>query len=113
MRDSSDLLAQAPIFAALGDRNRLSIVARLGAEGPHSTSELAEPLAISRQAVSKHLAALETAGLLVSEKTGRERRWQLETRTLKDAQRYLQQISTRWDEAIERLRHMVEDESAT
>jgi hypothetical protein len=46
--------------------------------------------------------------LVRSAKDGRERIWELEPKRLEDAQRYLDQISSQWDRAIERLRAFVE-----
>ena len=98
----------AAVFAALGDDTRLQLVARLSAHGPQSISRLTESVEVTRQAVTKHLEALADAGLVRSEKDGRERIWELEPRRLADAQRYLDQISSQWDRAIDRLRAFVE-----
>jgi DNA-binding transcriptional ArsR family regulator len=97
-----------PVFAALGDRTRLRIVARLCGHGPQSIARLADGASVSRQAITKHLRALEVAGLARSSRTGRERIWELRTRRLSDARRYLDRISREWDEAIDRLRALVE-----
>jgi DNA-binding transcriptional ArsR family regulator len=98
----------AAVFAALGDDTRLHLVARLSAGGPQSIVSLTESVDVSRQAVTKHLVALEEAGLVRSSKDGRERIWELEPKRLGDAQRYLDQISSQWDRAIDRLRAFVE-----
>ena len=98
----------APVFAALGDATRLAIVARLCHEGPQSIVRLTEGSAVSRQAISKHLRALEVAGLVRSNRSGRECIWALRTQRLAQARRYLDQISTQWDDALERLRAFVE-----
>lgn len=98
----------APLFAALGDETRLNIVARLCAAGPQSIVRLTEGTKVSRQAITKHLHALADAGLVRSTRDGRERIWQLQTKRLADVRGYLDQISTQWDDAIERLRAFVE-----
>jgi DNA-binding transcriptional ArsR family regulator len=98
----------APIFAALGDGTRLRMVARLCDAGPLSTAELTEVADMSRQAIAKHLRVLEGAGLLRSDRAGRERIWELETKRLAEIRRHLDQISAQWDEALERLRRLVE-----
>jgi DNA-binding transcriptional ArsR family regulator len=74
-----------------------------------SITRLAAGARISRQAVSKHLRVLEQAGLLQSRRRGRERLWQLEQRRLLEARHYLNQISSQWDEALARLRALVEN----
>jgi len=100
----------APVFAALGDETRLRIVARLCRGGPASISRLTESVNVSRQAVTKHLSALEDAGLVRSDRTGRERIWELRTRRLAQARGYLEQISNQWDGTLQRLRAFVETE---
>jgi len=98
----------APVFAALGDGTRLNIVARLCASGPQSIVRLTEGTNVSRQAVTKHLHALADAGLVRSTREGRAQIWELQPKRLAQARRYLDQISDQWDEAIDRLRILVE-----
>jgi DNA-binding transcriptional ArsR family regulator len=98
----------APLFAALGDGTRLRIVAQLCSKGPLSIVRLTEGTKVSRQAVTKHLRALENVGLVQSGRAGRERLWQLLPKPLAEAQVYLDQISAEWDHALARLKHMVE-----
>ena len=102
------LAGPAPIFAALGDATRLRIVARLCDRGPLSIVRLTEGARMSRQAVTKHLRALEGAGLARSGRAGRERIWELRTERLAEVRGYLDQISAQWDEALVRLRTLVE-----
>jgi DNA-binding transcriptional ArsR family regulator len=100
--------SSAPLFAALGDETRLRIVTRLSAQGPMSIVRLTKGIAVSRQAVSKHLRVLADAGLARSVRAGRERVWQLEPRRLRAARRSLDQISAHWDDALDRLKNLVE-----
>ena len=100
----------APLFAALGDETRLSILVRLGEQGPRSATRLAEDVDVSRQAVTKHLKILEAAGLAGNWRRGRERIWELRPDPLERIGRDLQRISARWDTALLRLRAMVEQE---
>ena len=99
----------APLFAALGDETRLHVVAKLCAEGPQSIVKLAEGTPVTRQAITKHLVALEDAGLVKAKKLGREKIFELEPRRLKKAHEWLDVISSQWDDAIDRLRAYVED----
>ncbi|HEY3784008.1 MAG TPA: metalloregulator ArsR/SmtB family transcription factor [Steroidobacteraceae bacterium] len=98
----------APVFAALGDATRLQLVLRLCDGGPMSIIRLTEGSQVTRQAVSKHLKALEKAGLARSGRVGRERIWELQTRRLGDVRACLDRISDQWDQAIRRLRALVE-----
>jgi DNA-binding transcriptional ArsR family regulator len=98
----------APVFAALGDPTRLDVVMRLGDHGPLSTASLTAGTRFSRQAITKHLTALQRAGLVRSARAGRDRIWELETRRLAELRGYIDAISAEWDRALERLRSLVE-----
>ena len=102
-------MSAADTFAALGDATRLHVVSRLSREGPLSITELTERVDVTRQAVTKHLEVLAAAGLVTSERKGRERVWELRRRRISEAREVLEGISERWDRAIERLREMVEE----
>jgi DNA-binding transcriptional ArsR family regulator len=104
------VVAKAPLFDALGDPNRLRIITRLCDDGPCSTSQVTQVVAVSRQAATKHLVLLEAVGLVSSERHGRERIWRIEPEPLTDASDYLSTLSKRWDNAIDRLRAYVEGE---
>jgi DNA-binding transcriptional ArsR family regulator len=109
MSANAALKRSAPTFAALGDATRLHVVARLAGEGPLSITQLTEGSEVTRQAVTKHLEVLATAGLVRDFRQGRERVWELKTRQLEAARRALDAISDQWDQALERLRAMVEE----
>lgn len=98
-----------PALAALGDESRLQIVIKLCRGGPQSITKLAAGAEISRQGVTKHLHALHSAGLVRSERRGRERIWKLEPKRLDEVRRYLAQISQQWDDALARLKPAVEE----
>jgi len=97
------------LFAALGDETRLRLVARLCDGGPRSITRLTAGSHVTRQAITKHLRVMQQAGLVRSARHGRESVWQLDQRRLRDARRYLDQISKQWDDALSRLRKFVED----
>jgi DNA-binding transcriptional ArsR family regulator len=99
----------APMFAALGDETRLALVARLSSEGPLSITRLTAGSPVTRQAITKHLTVLATAGLVSDLRRGRERIWELEPEQLEVARAFLEHVSKRWDEALGRLKHFVED----
>jgi DNA-binding transcriptional ArsR family regulator len=100
----------APVFFALGDETRLRLLLRLSQEGPLSIARLSEGVSMTRQAISKHLSTLEASGLLRASRRGRERVYELESARLQAAKRYLDSVSLQWDEALDRLRAMVEAE---
>jgi DNA-binding transcriptional ArsR family regulator len=98
-----------PILAALGDESRLQIIIKLCRNGPQSIAKLTKGANISRQGVTKHLNALHEAGLLRSERRGRERIWKLEPQRLDEVRGYLAQISQQWDDALARLKSAIEE----
>jgi DNA-binding transcriptional ArsR family regulator len=73
-----------------------------------SIAKLTDGFDITRQAITKHLRVMEDAGVVYSTQQGRENIWQLEQKRLADARRYLQQISAQWDDALGRLKVLVE-----
>ena len=89
-------------FAALADPTRRVILARL-AEGAATVNELAEPLPISVQAVSKHLRVLERAGLITRTRSAQLRPSQLRAAPLKDAADWLGAYQRFWDAGFTRL----------
>lgn len=105
---SGRLAKSAAIFDALGDPTRLSLVHRLAKRGPESISALAQDTEVSRQAVTKHLNQLEDAGLVQSERHGRQRIWRLRPRRFVEAREYLARIDKQWDGALARLKDFVE-----
>jgi DNA-binding transcriptional ArsR family regulator len=105
---SRGLAHAAPVFSALGDERRLALVARLSTGEGLSIARLAAGSPITRQAVTKHLNVLAEAGLVRHAKRGRERIWELNGQRLEEARRCLDQISKQWDQALERLKNLVE-----
>jgi DNA-binding transcriptional ArsR family regulator len=70
-------------FLALADPIRRRIVARLS-RGPATVNELAEPFAITKQAVSRHIQVLETAGIVSRTRDAQRRPVHLEPARLED-----------------------------
>jgi DNA-binding transcriptional ArsR family regulator len=99
-----------PVFAALADATRLSLLGRLSAEGALSITRLSEGTGVTRQAITRHLTALGDAGLVRDARRGRERVFELDLKRLEKAQRCLDQIAAQWDAAADRLKAFVEDE---
>lgn len=100
--------APSAVFAALGDPTRLVLIRRLGGGARRSIADLAGGLAMTRQAVSKHLRVLERAGLVAGEKTGRETRFALRAEAMAEARDWLDEIAGQWDDALTRLKTHVE-----
>jgi DNA-binding transcriptional ArsR family regulator len=89
-------------FAALADPTRREILARL-ASGDATVSELAEPMPISIQAVSKHLKVLEGAGLITRGRTAQLRPSHLKGTSLKEAADWIEGYRSFWERGFERM----------
>ena len=98
----NDSLALNQTFHALADPVRRGMLARLS-RGPASVSELAKPLSISLPAVLQHLKAMETSGLVHSEKTGRVRTVRLDAKTLAFAESWIAERRSEWEAQLDRF----------
>jgi DNA-binding transcriptional ArsR family regulator len=94
-------------FAALADPTRRAILARL-AEGEATVNELAEPFAMSLQAVSKHLKVLERSGLITRGRSAQLRPSRLQAAPLKEAVDWLETYRHFWQDGFDRLDERLE-----
>jgi len=97
-----------PVFAALGDETRWSILAALG-EGDASASALAGRLPVTRQAIAKHLAVLQDVGLVESVRVGRELRFRVLGSQLSATARSLERIGAQWEQRLETIKRIAEN----
>jgi DNA-binding transcriptional ArsR family regulator len=97
------------VFAALADPTRRAVIGRLAQE-PASASRLAAELPISRQAVAKHLAALDRAGLVAARREGRETRYTLDPAPMGEAMAWMAGVGAQWDERLARLARRAREE---
>lgn len=95
-----DTLSQT--FAALADPTRRAILTRLAA-GEATVNELAEPFPISMQAVSKHLAVLQSAGLITRGRSAQLRPSRLRAQPLKEVTDWLGSYQRFWEEGFDLL----------
>lgn len=89
-------------FAALADPTRRAILERL-AFGAATVTEIAEPFAMTQQAISKHLKVLERAGLISRSRTAQSRPCQLEDGRLGIAADWISRNRRMWQERYDRL----------
>lgn len=101
------------VFVALADPTRRRVVDKLAVDGPLTGTELAGRLPVSRQAVAKHLAALETAGLVTARRSGREARYALRTAPLAQAEAWMAAIGAAWEHRLQHFKQFVETEERT
>ena len=86
------------VFTALSDPTRRKLLATLAEQGNASASGLANTSNISRQAIAKHLVALENAGLVTRHKLGKEMVFAAEPSQLAATGRWLQRTADRWQQ---------------
>jgi DNA-binding transcriptional ArsR family regulator len=102
------------VFAALADPTRRLMVETLLDEGTTSVPALTAALPITRQAVAKHLATLDQAGLVErAGGPGREVHYRLREDALAPASGWLAQAEAAWDGRLARLKGSVERRVAT
>ncbi len=89
-------------FAALGDPTRRAILSRL-ATGEATVGELAEPFALTQQAVSKHLKVLERAGLISRSRVAQSRPCRFEPARFDEAAEWIGRYRQQWAERYDRL----------
>lgn len=105
---AAKLEQHARMFAALGDQTRLGIVVKLCKNQPQSIAELTQGTNLTRQAITKHLRLLESAGLVESIHVGRETLFEIRTENLAELRGHIDVISQQWEGALERLASFVE-----
>jgi len=92
------------VFDALADPNRRYVLEALASRETATATELAAELPVTRQAVSKHLAALNQAGLVESRREGRETRYELTPQPLAGALDWMADVGGKWDARLAALR---------
>jgi DNA-binding transcriptional ArsR family regulator len=93
-----------PVFSALADPTRRNVVEALASRETATATELAAELPVTRQAVSKHLSALGSAGLVASERRGRETHYRLTPEALSGALSWMEQVGAQWEHRLAALR---------
>ena len=96
-----------PMFSALADETRWSILTALG-EGDASASALAGRLPVSRQAIAKHLAVLQEVGLVEPVPAGRELRYRVLGTELAATAAKLDAIGREWDRRLAAIKEIAE-----
>jgi DNA-binding transcriptional ArsR family regulator len=92
------------VFEALGDPTRRQLLSQLSSLGEASCTDLSRGMPISRQAVNKHLNLLADAGLVTTQRQGREVVYRVRPEPLTDAVRWMTQVGAAWDERLGSLR---------
>jgi DNA-binding transcriptional ArsR family regulator len=96
------------LWAAVADPTRQRLLDALLAHGGATATELAAELPVTRQAVAKHLAVLDRAGLVESRRLGREVRYTVRAEQLDAARRRLARLAAHWDERLATIKRLAE-----
>jgi DNA-binding transcriptional ArsR family regulator len=107
------VLNEAPdaVFSALADPTRRRVLRLVAERGPTSATLLERELPVTRQAIVKHLAVLNRAGLVTGRRVGQEVHYALVAGSLDEVSDWIAEIGSRWDERLARLRQVVLDQT--
>jgi len=100
--------ADDELWSAIGDPSRRQVLDLLVTHGDASASALADRVPFSRQAVAKHLAVLEQAGLIRRRKQGREVLYQVQAGRLDQAARAMAGLAAQWDQRLAVIKRLAE-----
>jgi len=92
------------VFGALADPNRRAMIELIASRGPATPTELSADLAMSRQGASKHLSSLVEAGILDSQREGREVRYGMVDGGLEPGSVWMERVGGEWDGRLARLK---------
>jgi DNA-binding transcriptional ArsR family regulator len=96
------------VLAALADPTRRKVLDLLAEQGEATATTLAERLPVSRQAVVKHLAVLDAAGLASVSRVGREARYAVRPAALDATARWMAALAADWDRRLANIKRVAE-----
>lgn len=96
------------LWAAIADPTRRRLLDVLLAHGQATATTLAGEMPITRQAVAKHLAVLERAGLVDGRREGREVRYSVRPERLDAATRWMTRVASEWDGRLAAIKRLAE-----
>ena len=100
------------LWAAVGDPTRRQLLDALLGRGEATATALAEELPVTRQAVAKHLAVLDRAGLVEARKEGREVIYAVRPERLDEVSRDMAQVASTWDQRLATIKRLAEAAAA-
>jgi DNA-binding transcriptional ArsR family regulator len=106
-------LDEEQLLEAVSDTSRRRVLDLVLAHGEVTPTALAAELPFTRQAVAKHLAVLDRAGLVESRRSGREVRYSVRPEHLDVAARAMAKVAARWDARLDAIKRMAEASART
>lgn len=107
------MVKDTPVFAALADPTRRSLLLNLAETSPKTATQLAEEYPITRQGILKHLNILDEAGLVSVYQEGREKRYMLTPEPLNELDQFVAELNAKWDKRLLRLKILVEGDTSS
>jgi DNA-binding transcriptional ArsR family regulator len=101
-------LNEEELLEAVADTSRRRVLDLILAQGEATPTALAAELPFTRQAVAKHLAVLDRAGLVESKRSGREVRYSVRPEHLDVAVRAMAKVAARWDARLGAIKRVAE-----
>lgn len=105
------MIAELEVLAALADPTRWQVLDQLAGKREGTATALATGLPVTRQAVVKHLAVLERAGLVSARREGREMRYTVRAERLDETARWMAAAARRWDDRLAVIKELAEAEA--
>ena len=96
------------LWSAVGDPTRRRVLDVLLDRGEATATVVAGELPVTRQAVAKHLAVLDRAGLVEGRRRGREVRYAIRPQRLDAATRSMAQVAAEWDARLAAIKRIAE-----
>ncbi|MGF1432375.1 ArsR/SmtB family transcription factor [Kitasatospora sp. LaBMicrA B282] len=96
------------VLVALADRTRREVLAIIVREGGATSTSLAASLPVTRQAVAKHLAVLERAGLVRPRRVGREVQYEADLQPLQRTRQWMDTLAAAWEHRLDALKDLAE-----
>jgi DNA-binding transcriptional ArsR family regulator len=100
--------AAGSVLVALADPTRRQLLDLLAAQGDATATTLARGVPVSRQAVAKHLAVLDAAGLVSGSRVGREMRYTVRPAALDATARWMAALASDWDRRLANIKRVAE-----
>jgi DNA-binding transcriptional ArsR family regulator len=98
------------VLAALADPTRRRVLDSVAAHGEATATMIATELPVSRQAIVKHLAVLDRAGLVAARRQGREVRYAVRSEPLDATARWINDLASAWDERLAAIKRLTESD---
>jgi DNA-binding transcriptional ArsR family regulator len=98
------------IFSALSDPTRRKIVEMLANKGRLSASEIGKNFQMTAPAISQHLKALREANLVLVEKRGQQRIYQINPQGMQELEEWARKMTQLWNQRFDALEQVLEAE---